>query len=220
MSKRVRLFGGLVIGLVGISVSPSSPKAADLSYGEEIYDTCAPCHGPFGQGGGGGLYPRLAGMSADYIIRQLDNFKTRQRENIPMIPYTDERDLPEDDVDVVAEYLESIKLMTEMPPANGEVDGLIRLKQAKQVLAIPRHPGNAKEGAKIYAELCVKCHGEKGEGTVKGPLLGGQHIPYLAKQIQSYIDGKRRHLKSKLYFNQHSPEEINSILAYLSLLDD
>ena len=220
MSIRFSPFTGVVIGLCLLFSLPSQADEPDLEYGEEIFDTCAPCHGPYGQGGGGGLYPRLAGMSADYIIRQLDRFKTRVRENIPMIPYTDERDLPDDDVEVVAEYLETIKLITEMPPANGEVDGLIRLKQAKQVLAIPRHPGNDKQGAKLYAEFCVKCHGVKGEGTNKGPLLGGQHIPYLSKQIEAYIDGKRRHLKAKLYFNQRTAEEINSILAYLSLLDD
>lgn len=79
----------LIIGLLPtliITVSSALSNEPDLELGEEIYDTCAPCHGPFGQGGGGGVYPRLAGMTSEYIADQLRRFKERERENIPMIP--------------------------------------------------------------------------------------------------------------------------------------
>ena len=41
---------------------------------------------------------------------QLRNFKERKRVNIPMLPYTNERELPEDDLVSVAAYLASIRL--------------------------------------------------------------------------------------------------------------
>ena len=212
--------------LAGIFVFLALPAWADddeydLDLGEEIYDTCAPCHGPFGQGGGGGVYPRLAGMDIDYLIRQLDRFKTRVRENIPMIPYANERELPEEDVEAVSAYIETLRLQTRLPELDGVIDGLTRLKQAKQVLNIPRHQGgDEKLGAQVYGELCARCHGDKGQGTVRAVLLGGQHIDYLMKQMQSFRLKERDHRDNEKLIVQRSEEEVNAILTFLSLQDD
>lgn len=123
----------------------------DLELGEEIYDTCALCHGPFGQGGGGGVYPRLAGMTSEYIADQLRRFKDRERENIPMIPYANERELPEEDVIAVAAYLEQIELQTNLPQTDQVIDGLERLNQAKRVLNIPLTEGDTGH---VPGKLC------------------------------------------------------------------
>ncbi|MBL6931697.1 MAG: c-type cytochrome [Rhodospirillales bacterium] len=193
----------------------------DLQLGEEIFDTCAPCHGPFGQGGGGGVYPRLAGMDIDYLIRQLDRFKTRVRENIPMIPYANDRDLPEEDMEAVAAYMETLRLKTRLPELKDDIDGLTRLKQAKQVLNIPRHPGGDEaHGGKVYGELCARCHGNQGEGTVRAPLLAGQHIPYLIKQFENYRTKQRDHREADKLLIPLTQADIDGILTFLSLQDD
>ena len=67
----------------------------DAEQGKEIMRTCAACHGEYGEGGGGGVYPRLAGLNGEYLAEELRAFKTRSREYIPMIPYANERELPE-----------------------------------------------------------------------------------------------------------------------------
>jgi len=210
----------LVLCLLLPSPLSASDDEYDLELGEEIYDTCAPCHGPFGQGGGGGVYPRVAGMNMDYIIRQLDRFKTRKRENIPMIPYANERELPDDDVEAVSAYIETLKLKTRLPKIEGVIDGLTRLKQAKQVLNIPRHPGDEALGAKIYAEQCAKCHGKRGEGAARGVLLAGQHIRYLVKRFETFRMPDSPHKNSDTLFAPMSSVEIEGILAFLSLQDD
>src|ERR671939_1001747 len=63
---------------------------------------------PASRGTPDGNYPRLAGLDAGYLARQLRHFKERRRVNIPMVPYTTERELPETDVVTIAGYLSSI----------------------------------------------------------------------------------------------------------------
>jgi cytochrome c553 len=38
---------------------------------------------------------------------------------------------------------------------------------------LPPGSGKAADGAKIYAQKCVACHGEKGEGGIAARLIGG-----------------------------------------------
>ena len=208
--------------LAGFLCWPDSGNSAepDLELGAEIYDTCAPCHGPYGQGGGGGVYPRLAGMTPAYTAQQIRRFKSRERENIPMIPYANERELPEEDVIAVSAYLASLKLMTQLPETDGVIDGLTRLKQAKQVLMIPRYPGNARKGASIYKADCARCHGKKALGTERGPRLSGQHIRYLLKQIEDFLAGNRPHKSIKELFAGRPDDDMLMVMAFLSTLDD
>jgi len=95
----------------GVKAEENAP-VVDLELGEEINETCAGCHGEYGQGSIDGEYPRLAGLTAEYIARQLRNFKQRERINIPMLPYTNDRELPEEDLVSIAAYLASIQLPT------------------------------------------------------------------------------------------------------------
>jgi len=94
-----------LLGLICCAGARAEAPAADLELGEEINETCAGCHGEYGQGSIDGEYPRLAGLTADYLARQLRNFKQRKRLNIPMLPYTNDRELPEEDLVSIAAYL-------------------------------------------------------------------------------------------------------------------
>ena len=40
-----------------------------------VVPACANCHGAHGEGGGEGLYPRLAGLPAAYLRRELALFR-------------------------------------------------------------------------------------------------------------------------------------------------
>ncbi len=194
----------------------------DEYLGEEINRTCAGCHGPNGQGGGGGGYPRLAGMSAKYISGQLRKFKSRERENIPMLPFSNDRELPEEDLVQIAEFLSRIRLQTFLPVQNPNnlMDGYERLKQAKQVLKIPREPGDTEAGRDLYREDCALCHGKTGYGKKKAPLLAGQYIVYLRVQIQRFLAGERTHEDPDELFRERSPEDWQNLWAYVSILDD
>jgi cytochrome c553 len=111
-----------------------SAQAQNLEKGKEINTTCAGCHGEFGQGGSKGEYPRLAGQRVGYIVDQLKSFRSRTRVNIPMYPYTQERELPDGDIKDVAAYLASIELPTTWPVFKDSDDALTRLTLTERVM--------------------------------------------------------------------------------------
>ena len=166
--------------------------AIDLELGEEINETCAGCHGEYGQGSIDGEYPRLAGLTDVYLARQLRLFKQRKRLNIPMLPYTNDRELPEEDLVSIAAYLASIELPTKLPPINeAEFDALARLQASKKVVNIATYPGDVEAGRKFYKQECASCHGQDGYGDDNKdiPQLTGQYSLYLLKQVENYSYG-------------------------------
>ena len=116
--------------LVAALVCAGFVQAADLDKGKEINGTCAACHSDNGQGGKKGEYPRIAGQQIKYIETQLRNFRARTRVNIPMFPYTQERELSDEDIKDISAYLAGIKLDTKMPTYTGTEDALTRLSRA------------------------------------------------------------------------------------------
>lgn len=211
------------------STSPDLPELSrdDREYGEEINDTCAGCHGEFGQGSLDGEYPRLAGMTPEYIMRQIEHFKSRERLNLPMLPYATDRELPGDDVRIIASYLASIELPSYLPPVDESDPGFNafeRLQDSKKVLNIARYPGNIDAGKRIYERECGGCHGTLGEGDSRRaiPPLAGQHSVYLKRQVEKFRDEERLHdtPEDASIFRNFSDAEIDDILAWLSIADD
>ena len=89
--------------LLLVALALSYPVAAvDIEKGKEINGTCAACHSDNGQGGKKGEYPRIAGQQVKYLETQLRNFRSRTRVNIPMFPYTQERELSDEDIKEIA----------------------------------------------------------------------------------------------------------------------
>lgn len=204
----------------------SGESEIDLDYGKEINETCAACHGEYGEGSLDGEYPRLAGMPVAYLARQLRLFKQRERINIPMIPYATDRELPEEDVVAVAGYLASIELPTKLPPIDETAgfNAYQRLQASKRVINIARYPGDVDAGAKLYRKECASCHGSDGYGDVEDavPQLAGQHSLYLLRQVENIRSGERLHDEpgDAEVFQQYSDTGIGDILAFLSTLDD
>ncbi len=203
----------------------------DMDYGEEINETCAGCHGEHGEGSIDGEYPRIAGMNADYLAQQLRNFKSRDRLNIPMAPYTNDRELPEDDIIAVSAYLSSIKLPTKLvivdadkSQTNQQFDALQRLEDSRAVLNIARYSGNIDAGERSYSKECATCHGKNGEGTKGGviPPLTGQHTKYLKFQVEKFRKAERLHddPADAQIFQQFGDNEIDDILTFISVQDD
>ncbi|MBW2220046.1 MAG: NapC/NirT family cytochrome c [Deltaproteobacteria bacterium] len=129
-------------------LSAESGQELDMEYAEEINETCAGCHGEFAEGTTNGEYPRLAGLDANYLAKQLRVFKTRERLNIPMTPYTNERELPEEDLVLIAAYLSQIEIPSKLPPIDEskEFDALARLRARGRVVNVARYPGDIRKG--------------------------------------------------------------------------
>lgn len=196
--------------------------AQNLDKGKEINSTCAGCHGEFGQGGSRGEYPRLAGQSAKYLESQLKAFRARTRVNIPMYPYTQERELPDEDIKDVAAYLASIELPTKWPVFKDSDDALTRLTMTERVMIIPRVTGNLANGEAIYQKQCHTCHGKTGMGRGMFPMLVGQYTSYLKRQMDKYVKGDRPHDEEAIggLLNKLREEDMQDILAYITSLQE
>jgi len=231
MASYKLIFPNRILALALLSFVISSQVVAreyDPDNGEEINEVCAGCHGEFGQGGGDGEYPRLAGMPAAFIARQLHLFRDRKRPNMAMIEYIDERQMPDSDIQDIAVFLARITLKTKLPPANENDPGFnayARLLASKQVMQIPRAEGDQENGRKIYRKECASCHGKLGEGDQEKavPMLTGQYIDYLWRQVEKYRENIRIHdpeAPEDQLLVEFSDTELQDIFAYLSILDD
>jgi len=123
---------------------------------------CATCHGLKGEGDGR-LVPRLAGLDAGYLHRQLDDYVNGRREHAEMRAIVRRLD-PEDRARVSAYYA-----------------GL-----AATAMALP-------QVSELYRAECAACHGTRGEGSGPGnPPLAGQPADYVEAQLYAWRAGKRR----------------------------
>lgn len=226
----------VILASLTVLTAPLRAAVPEQESGKEIYGPCAACHGDLGQGGKRGEYPRIAGQRAAYIEYTLKKFRSRERINIPMFPYTQERELPDADIKAVAAYLASIELPTKIPEFKPTDDALTRLLAMEKVMIIPKLEGDLANGKKLYQEECAYCHGVNGRGKGRFPMLVGQYTNYLQKQIASFIKGERPHDKvaddededdkSKTaavkagVLNRLSEKDIQDIMAYITHLQD
>ncbi|MCX7148521.1 MAG: c-type cytochrome [Rhodocyclales bacterium] len=196
--------------------------AQNLEKGKEINSTCAGCHGELGQGGSRGEYPRISGQRPAYIVDQLKSFRARKRVNIPMYPYTQERELPDEDIKDVAAYLASIELPTKWPVFKDSDDALTRLTLTERVMIIPRVAGNLANGEAIYQKKCFACHAPTGMGRGMFPMLVGQYTSYLMRQMEKYIKSERPHDEEGVggVLNTLREEDLQDILAYLTSIQE
>ena len=208
------LFPALLVSTAAVAV--------DLEKGKEINGTCAACHGDQGAGGKKGEYPRIAGQRVNYIEGQLRNFRSRTRVNIPMFPYTQERELSDSDIKDIAAYLAGIELSNRMPTYTGKEDALTKLLMAERVMIIPRAEGNLENGEAIYQKQCAACHGKTGKGRGMFPMLVGQYTNYLKRQVDLYLKGDRPHDETGTVgvLNGLKEQDIQDVLAYLTSIQE
>ena len=218
-----RMSHRLAAALICLAATGALQAAAPAGdTGKEINGVCAACHGDYGQGGKRGEYPRIAGQRAAYLKDQLKSFRARQRINLPMYPYTQERELSDADIEAVSEYLSAIELPTRWPEFKDSDDALTRLTATEKVMIIPRAEGDLENGKAIYQKECAACHGKDGRGRGKFPMLIGQYTNYLMKQAEAYVKGERPHDEEGPVgiLNRLKAKDIQDILAYLTSIQN
>jgi cytochrome c553 len=207
--------------LIALPATAAETPAVQDS-GKDINGPCAACHGELGQGGKRGEYPRLAGQKPAFLEQQLRNFRSRTRLNIPMLPYTQERELSDEDIRQVAAYLAGITLQTEFPDFKETDDALTRLEAMEKVMIIPKLAGDLANGKALYDDECAYCHGGTGRGIRRFPMLVGQYTNYLQRQIDAYLKRERPHDSDESLgvLGRLSKKDIDDILAHITYLQD
>jgi cytochrome c553 len=181
-----------------------APQAAkpDLAKGEAIYSAaCVACHAADGNSGTP-VNPKLAQQHPEYLLKQLQEFKSGKRANAVMSGMV--AGLSNEDMRNISYWLAS--------------------KQAK--------PGFAKEkdtvawGERIYRggipdrqiAACASCHSPNGAGMpAQYPRLSGQHADYTAAQLTQFREGVRKNnLQMTQVAAKMNDREIKAVSDYIA----
>jgi cytochrome c553 len=180
----------------------AAPAKPDLARGQEISTTvCGACHTADGSRGLP-TNPILQGQHADYLVKQLTEFKAGKRANAVMSGMA--ATLSEPDMKSVAAFYAS--------------------KQAK--------PGAAKNkdtvalGEKIYrggiadkqVPACAGCHSPNGAGIpAQYPRIASQHGDYLESQMNAFRAGTRTNSPQMMAIAARmSDAEIKAVTDYIA----
>ena len=168
----------LLAALAAPSIAADAPAAAkpDLAKGQATAtQVCAACHAADGTRGSP-ANPIIAGQHADYLAKQLTEFKAAKRQNPVMQGMA--APLTEADIKNVAAFYAS----KEVKPG---------FAKNKELVAL---------GEKIYrggiaskqVPACAGCHSPTGAGIpAQYPRLAGQHADYTETQLHAFRLGTR-----------------------------
>lgn len=156
--------------ICGAASAADAVPAAQQAAEKLASTTCAACHGP---GGRSTLspFPNLAAQSAPYLEVQLKAFRDQLRADPDAQAYMWGLASQLDDtrISALAAYYAAQR------PARGQ-PGDANLMAKGKIIFEKGMPENA-------IPACNVCHGNNAEGKGIFPRLGGQHAPYLLKQI-------------------------------------
>ena len=174
-SVRVSFFAIVVSGFLSVAANAQADKNPDLAKGQALAGVCAGCHGVDGVSPIP-TQPSLAGMSWQYIAKQLRHFKSGQRDNAIMKGFA--TTLSQDDMKALGLYFASMK---------GRPIGTKDEKLAKTAEKLYR-AGDANRGI----PACAGCHTPSGAGMpALFPRVGGQHAEYTVAQLTAFRSGAR-----------------------------
>ena len=198
----VLAFSAVTAFAAGPAPAAAAPKAKpDVVKGQASYAVCASCHAADGNSGTP-VNPKLAQQHPEYLVKQLQEFKSGKRANAVMAGFA--AGLSEDDMKNISFWLASQKAKT-------------GFAKDKELVAL---------GERIYRggiqdrqiAACAGCHNPTGAGIpAQYPRLSGQHAEYTATQLTSFRDGVR---KNSLQMNQVAAKlndrEIRALADYIA----
>ncbi len=177
--------------LVGILLIAPPVWAVDIEAGKQRASTCISCHGPDGVSLNP-KYPNLAGQSEEYLMKQLNSFRSGDRTDPIMTPMA--RSMSDADVENVAAYFASKGVSSQDPLARGSERDEITAVAAKIMAAVEAMYQGAASGVPtpttgdvpedkiqlteaeserargIYFQRCAGCHGVLRKGATGKPL--------------------------------------------------
>jgi cytochrome c553 len=170
--------GAILLGAV-LAGERSQAQMWDDSSGDP-WDRCAECHGLDGAGNHI-KFPRLAGQKADYIVKQLHDFRSGRRTNDGGQMQKTATEVSEADYPRVAHWFAS-----QTPPwPKSTLDIEPDLERARKLW---------RAGADGL-DACLTCHSAAALGmldrAIMGPRIAGQRDFYLVKELQDYRAGRR-----------------------------
>lgn len=182
--------------------APAQPAKPDLAKGEASYAAvCAACHAADGNSTIA-VNPMLAQQHPEYLVKQLQEFKSGKRNNAIMKGFATA--LSDDDMRNIAYWL------TSKPAKAG-------FAKDKDLVAM---------GERIYRggiadrqiAACAGCHSPNGAGIpAQYPRLSGQHADYTVSQLNMFRDGSRANsIQMTQVAAKLNDKEIKAVADYIA----
>ena len=199
MKKLVSLATACVL----VAAAGNAFAAGSAAAGKAKSATCAACHGVDGNSAAPN-FPKLAGLDAGYIVKQLSEFKAGTRKDPMMSGMA--MPLSKKDMENLGAYFASQK----------RAPGAANLDDNGRKLAETLYRGGSP---KMGIPACMGCHGPAGAGIpVQFPAVGGQHATYTAKQLTDFKAGNRTNdggIMGPVAFKM-SEAEIKAVSEYMA----
>jgi cytochrome c553 len=197
----VRVKTTLIASVLGLALG-SVWAQADQARAEKIVSgSCFLCHGENGESASE-IFPKLAGQHANYIAKQLENFKTGKRKSTAMADMSSR--LTTDEMLALGQYFEAKKSSAE----------LVKDPDLAGVGRYIFNSGNHFSGV----PACASCHGKEGMGTAQLPRLAGQYASYIETQLKLFNQRDRTNDNAVMHsiVSKMSPLEMAAVAEYIS----
>ncbi len=207
--------GVVIVGFGVVWLAPataqSTARQPDVNRGAVIAaqgtrsgaPACAQCHAFNGSSDGSGAFPRIAGQSTYYLMRQMRDFSSNVRANAIMSPIA--KALSPDDIADVAGYYAGVNAPF-LPLASAAPALIQRGEQLAKV-------GSAAKDL----QACDNCHGPGGIGIPPAiPYLAGQYAQYIAFELKMWQRGYRRNSPETMFMiaTKLDDQDIAALAAY------
>lgn len=201
---RLALKWMMAILSVAATCSAASATTSSKRINDIVNARCSTCHGPTGQSSNA-EFPKLAGQNADYLIRQMFNFKSRARKSNEM--EKEMAGLSGNDIEELANYFS----LQQLVPVPRQDKALIEAGRSFYMAGDPDRGISA----------CAVCHGPKARGGKLLPRLAGQHAKYLELQLRHFLEQSRTTDQTLMHSvaSKMTDDEILAVSYFLSGLD-
>ena len=163
--RKVRLV--LLAGAFSLTLAGDGLSKGDKNAGKKKAALCAACHGPDGISLNP-IYPSLAGQHYDYLVKQMQAFKSGKRNDPVMTPMA--KPLSDADIENLSAWYASQKPSEAEASYKGAPSGIDPKTVKKKALGEQLEGKELAAANTIYFQRCAGCHGVLRKGATGKPL--------------------------------------------------
>ena len=210
------LLGLLAVGTAARAAAPYigvAPKGTPGQAEHTVKSSCSGCHGVHGEAPAP-AFPNLAGQSYNYLLKELEDFRSGARQASPMSAMI--KGVPkakgDGNLQNLAAYFAAQK------PERGHAGDGFRRSSIEQGRRVFQGGVRARQ-----VPACAACHMQDGTGMapMAVPALAGQHAAYLEQQLERFAGGKRDNSPGhvmQLIAGRMKKGEMQAVADYLQVL--
>lgn len=204
--------GLALLALTACEQKSAAPDASAMAAASGAYKTCAACHGATGLGNEALQAPSLVNLDEDYLLRQIENFRSGIRGRHPEDRWGQQ----------MSDQAALLNGADDIAAVVAQIGGFDKAAPATTFEA------DLDRGMDLYGMTCGACHGPRAGGNpaLEAPSLRGVEDWYLLRQYRNFRDGVRgTHAEDRLGRQMRrmggvlkSDEDIRAVSAWIASL--